>query len=142
MHSQNKKIVAGLILMILAIILYLILHDISNLYCFRNFSNYSFFTGYKKFREFVFPYITKLSLYAFINNHLVDLFWFISFTLIFTNLFTGTKKIKILFLLIMACLSELSQFFFPNLGTFDILDLLSYFAVIIIYLILGKNLAV
>ena len=134
MRSQNK-ICAGLILMIFAIILYSALHNVENLYIFHNFGENLFFGIYKNFQSHAIRILKRLPFFSFVKNHLVDLLWFLSFSLIFSAIFSVAKKTRFAVLILLACLSEFSQLFYENLGTFDILDLLCYFSIAVVFLV-------
>ena len=125
--------------MVFAIIFYAVLHDVTQLFIFRNFTNSSFVNVYKEVRIDILLIVKKLFFFSFIKNYLVDFLWFLSFTLVFTNLFSFSKKIKFVFLILMAFMSEFSQLFFHNLGTFDFLDLMMYVCISVFFLLLSKG---
>lgn len=125
--------------MVFAIIFYAVLHDVTQLFIFRNFTNSSFVNVYKEVRIDILLILKKLFFFSFIKNYLVDFLWFLSFTLVFTNLFSFSKKIKFVFLTLMAFMSEFSQLFFHNLGTFDFLDLMMYVCISVFFLLLSKG---
>lgn len=125
--------------MVFAIMLYAVLHDVTQLFIFRNFANNSFIDIYREVRENLLPIFKGLFFYKFIKNYLVDFLWFLSFTLVFTNLFPFSKKVKFIFLILMAFMSEFSQLFFHNLGTFDFLDLMMYVCISVFFLLFSKS---
>ena len=71
----------------------------------------------------------------FITGYLVDLLWFISAWMFFTVLLSSEIIIKNLLLLVLAVISEGLQYFFQRLGTFDVYDLLLYFIILLVFLI-------
>lgn len=126
MH-KNKLLLCGSILLILAIICYMLLHNISDIYIFSFFNNISFFSTLNGINIFIFK--------KFITGYLVDLLWFISAWMFFTVLLSSEIIIKNLLLLVLAVISEGLQYFFQRLGTFDVYDLLLYFIILLVFLI-------
>ena len=120
--------------MIFALVLYAALHDVTKLYVFQNAGDNSLFAWYRKTQGSVFLHLKKIPAFYFIKNHLVDFLWFLSFSLVFTSLFPAPKIVQFIFLILMASLSEFSQLFFANLGTFDIFDLIGYVCIALIFL--------
>lgn len=125
---KNKLLLCGSILLILAIICYMLLHNISDIYIFSFFNNISFFSTLNGINIFIFK--------KFITGYLVDLLWFISAWMFFTVLLSSEIIIKYLLLLVLAVISEGLQFFFQRLGTFDVYDLLLYLIILLVFLIL------
>lgn len=125
---KNKLLLCGSILLILAIICYMLLHNISDIYIFSFFNNISFFSTLNGINIFIFK--------KFITGYLVDLLWFISAWMFFTVLLSSEIIIKNLLLLVLAVISEGLQYFFQRLGTFDVYDLLLYFIILLVFLIL------
>ncbi len=128
---MNKKIIAGLLILITAVIIYLILHDFTNLQIFNFLNCHASFNFYKVYRTSIYTVLENIPCFFIIKNYLVDILWFISFSLIFTEIAPFPHIIKLFLLFIMAIFSEGSQFFFPQLGTFDCFDLFLYFLIII-----------
>ena len=145
MHSQNnfvisrKKIVAGIVLLIAAVIIYSVLHDLSELYIFETLSGLPFMSAYESFRNETLSFFQGLPFFRIINNYLVDVLWFISFSLIFSAILPLCRFKKILFLALMALLSEFSQFFFSTPGTFDVIDLILYFIIITLFFVFDRS---
>ena len=121
--------------MIFAIILYAVLHDLTRLYIFQNLNDGKFISAYRAFQKSTLSYLKIIPLFAFIKNHLVDFLWFSSFVLFFTEFLQASTKIKFIFLIFMAVLSEFSQLFFEQLGTFDFIDLGGYVFISLIYIV-------
>ena len=120
--------------MMLSIILYALLHDITRLSLFKNLGGTSFLPIYEVYKEvqktaLLFLKKLPLPLFRIINNYLVDFLWFLSFTFVFTEFSSLSRAINFIILICMALLSEFSQLLFPQLGTFDILDLGLYICV-------------
>ncbi len=133
MHSQNKKkIFAGLLLLLVALALYAVLHDFTELAIFAHLKSANL-KWYKTAQTAVVLFLRKTPFFKIVNGYFVDFLWFLSFTLIFTGIFESSKKHQIAFLTLMAILSESSQLIFPALGTFDLFDLLLYFVTIIAF---------
>ena len=124
---KNKLLLCGSILLILAIICYMLLHNISDIYIFSFFNNISFFSTLNGINIFIFK--------KFITGYLVDLLWFISAWMFFTVLLSSEIIIKYLLLLVLAVISEGLQYFFQRLGTFDVYDLLLYLIILLVFLI-------
>lgn len=125
---KNKLLLCGSILLILAIVCYMLLHNISDIYIFSFFNNISFFSKLNGINIFIFK--------KFITGYLVDLLWFISAWMFFTVLLSSEIIIKNLLLLVLAVISEGLQYFFQRLGTFDVYDLLLYLIILLVFLIL------
>lgn len=125
---KNKLLLCGSILLILAIICYMLLHNISDIYIFSFSNNISFFSTLNGINIFIFK--------KFITGYLVDLLWFISAWMFFTVLLSSEIIIKYLLLLVLAVISEGLQYFFQRLGTFDVYDLLLYLIILLVFLIL------
>lgn len=128
---KNKLLLCGSILLILAIICYMLLHNISDIYIFSFFNNISFFSTLNGINVFIFK--------KFITGYLVDLLWFISAWMFFTVLLSSEIIIKNLLLLVLAVISEGLQYFFQRLGTFDVYDLLLYLIILLVFLILENR---
>ena len=131
---MNKRIIAGIILILIAIGIYITLHDISNLYIFHVLKLNDTLDFYKIYQCNANSFLKQFFFYSFIKNHLVDIFWFFSFCLIFTQIFPFNKYVQTFILILLALLSELSQLFFSQLGTFDIMDLICYLFVVLFFL--------
>ena len=72
------------------------------------------------------------------NNYLVDALWFASFT-IFMHLLLD-NPMNYMLCIVMAILSEGSQLLFPQLGSFDVRDLLLYALILAVYRLNGSML--
>lgn len=131
---MNKKIIAGIILILIAIGIYITLHDISDLYIFHVLKLNDTLGLYKIYQCNANSFLKQFFFYFFMKNHLVDIFWFFSFCLIFTQIFPFNKYVQTFILILLALLSELSQLFFSQLGTFDIKDLICYLFVVLFFL--------
>ncbi len=134
---NKKKVFVGLLILIFAIILFAVLHDFTNLYIFKDFQSSPIFEKYKEIQILALSFLKKVPCFKFINNHLVDFLWFLSFALIITEFLPEYRKIRFLGILLMALLSEFSQLLCPRLGTFDIFDLIGYFLIACV-LVWGK----
>ena len=72
-------------------------------------------------------------IYKLVKNYMIDVLWYVSFCLILFEVEVERKKYAIAFLIGM--LSESLQFFIHTLGTFDVIDLLLYGVVLLIFYI-------
>lgn len=72
------------------------------------------------------------------NNYLVDALWFTSFT-IFMHLLLD-DPVNYVLCIVMAILSEGSQLLFPQLGSFDVCDILLYILILAAYRLNGAML--
>ena len=74
--------------------------------------------------------LQALPFFRLINSYAVDTLWFLSFTLIFTEILPVQSRLcTVLLLMLLGAASEFSQRAFPHLGTFDVVDLLLYIAI-------------
>ena len=132
--SRSKKAVAATVLVITALVLYGLLHDISRLALFQNpqLSESSFGKAFIPFctrlHHAFMAYFTRIPFWRLLNNYLVDALWFISFTLYMQSLLD--RPVNHVLCIVMAVTSECSQLIFPQLGTFDFCDLLLYAAIL------------
>ncbi len=130
MSKPALKAVVATVLAITAIILYGQLHDISQLTIFQNPLISDSVLGerclpfFSRVHHGFMCNFTQIPFWRILNNHLVDALWFISFSLYMQALLE--KPISYILCIAMAVLSECSQLFFPQLGTFDACDLLLY----------------
>lgn len=133
MH-KNKNIVIGVILILLAMVLYGLLHDISKLAIFSFVPKQAGgIIFYKKIQFFFYIKFSNYFIYKLIKNYMIDVLWYVSFCLILFEVEVERKKYAIAFLIGM--LSESLQFFIHTLGTFDVIDLLLYGVVLLIFYI-------
>ena len=105
--------------LLLGIILYLVIRKDPILESYENL-----FPFFRMFREKVYlENIKTIPLYGFINNHLSDIFWAYSYSII---LFLKSQSfIKVLFLsFLIACITEYLQLINLVFGTFDFYDIL------------------
>ena len=121
------KNTCAIVLVIVAIVIYITVHGTENLII----SDFicSFIPNFPTIK----PKILKN---GFIKNHLVDIFWFLSFLLFFS---TQTSKNYLFIVLLVAVFIEIMQFLFPIFGTFDLFDIFTYITIFFTYLILDKN---
>ena len=127
---QNKKICLclGAIFLILALTMYGLLHNFTNLALFSNIQNK--FSLYLEVQAKFSDWLSKFFFRNFFKNYLVDSLWFMSF-LFFTKSISDSTFVCF-FVFLTATFTESLQYFFPKLGTFDIFDLLVYFALTLI----------
>lgn len=133
MH-KNKNIVIGVILILLAIVLYGLLHDISKLAIFSFIPQQTeSIIFYKKIQMHFYIKVSKYGMYKLVKNYMIDVLWYTSFCLIVFEIEERRIKYAVVFLLGMV--SESLQFFIEGLGTFDFIDLLLYGVVLLIFYI-------
>jgi len=128
---KNQNLTIGVALIIIDITLYGLLHDISKLAIFSYFKNHIDFSTYSDFQTKFLFYFSNFPLYKTVNNHLVDLIWFASFSLIISNFLES--KYSCFFAFSIGLLTEVLQLIRPALGTFDFLDILTYFLTTILF---------
>lgn len=128
---KNKNLTIGVALIIFDITLYGLLHDISKLAIFSYFKNHIDFSTYSDFQTKFLLYFSNFPLYKTVNNHLVDLICFASFSLIISNFLES--KYSCFFAFSIGLLTEVLQLIIPALGTFDLLDVLTYFFITILF---------
>jgi hypothetical protein len=128
---KNQNLTIGVALILADIILYGLLHDISKLAIFSYFKNHIDFSTYSDFQSKFYLFFSKIPLYKTINNHLGDLIWFASFSLIISNFLES--KYSCFFAFSIGLLTEVLQLIIPALGTFDLLDVLTYFLTTILF---------
>jgi len=140
LYKQKLLFVIAVFLLLSSIVLYFLLHDIERLYIFSFFKNTAFVATLKKISSSLKKENLILLNTKFIRFHIVDILWFSSFTMITSNLWGEThKKAKYLFILSFAFSTELLQLFFPKLGTFDIYDMLIYFLIVLLLIIVENT---
>lgn len=128
---KNQNLTIGVALIIIDITLYGLLHDISKLAIFSYFKNHIDFSTYSDFQTKFLLYFSNFPLYKTVNNHLVDLIWFASFSLIISNFLES--KYSCFFAFSIGLLTEVLQLIRPALGTFDFFDILTYFLTTILF---------
>lgn len=131
---KNKKIMIGVILILLAIVLYGLLHDISKLAVFSFIPNNSkVIIFYKKIQFLFYIKFSNYCIYKLVKNYVIDALWYSSFCLILFEIEHGKKKYVIVSLI--GILSEILQFLNHGLGTFDFFDLLIYGLVLLVFIL-------
>lgn len=138
--------------MLFAIVLYVLLHDISSLYIFnifsrmQNFSDSTILKYYQKIQKSFISAFEHIQFWKLLRNYSIDVLWFVSFCLLVTGIFEleadnnlKTRVIKYSLCILMALLSEFLQLVNPMFGTFDFIDLSLYFVIISIFA-LGETL--
>ena len=134
MSKNHIKAVVATVLALTALILYGLLHDISQLALFQHpqLSESTFGKALVPFcsrlhHAFMVSFI-RIPFWRLLNNYLVDALWFISFTLYMQSLLD--RPVNYVLCIVMAVTSECSQLIFSRLGTFDLYDLLLYGAIL------------
>ena len=118
------RIYIAVFLLLLAIVLYLFLHDIDSLYIFFSFRMSRFYAFIKSCR------IDVSSLQAwqarFIYCYLIDALWFSSLLLFISCVWSRHFVLKYALSFCFALFTEILQLFVKKLGTFDIYDVFLY----------------
>ncbi len=115
-------------LLILAIIIYLIMHGTNNLILVKKINLYCR----------IIPIFSGININnSFINNYLVDILWYTSL-LLWISGFEKNQLFFTIFSCIFGVCLELFQFIFPSVGTFDIIDMLIYVFITMIYIGIAK----
>jgi len=113
-------------LIVLAAIIYVIIHGTDNLKIVNKINSFCnvipIFSGVE-------------SKTRFLKNYIVDAMWFVSLLLI-ASVFRLDKRIASVMACVFASFLEFTQFIFPELGTFDIFDVLLYIFITFFHIIL------
>ena len=113
MH-KNKNIVIGVILILLAIVLYGLLHDISKLAIFSFIPQQTeSIIFYQKIQMHFYIKVSKYGMYKLVKNYMIDVLWYTSFCLILFEIEERRTKYAVVFLVGMV--SESLQFFIEGL---------------------------
>lgn len=117
-------------------VIYLLTTELSKLYLFKKLSIFFDLDSFFFFMSECRKYFKFLDL-DLIRNYLIDAIWFVSFFLIFNHFWSWEKSfIKNTIIISLPLITEILQFLFPNLGTFDLFDLLLYISLFVLcYLI-------
>lgn len=117
-------------------VIYLLTTELSELYLFKKLSIFFDLDSFFFFMSECRKYFKFLGL-DLIRNYLIDAIWFVSFFLIFNHFWSWEKSfIKNTIIISLPLITEILQFLFPNLGTFDLFDLLLYISLFVLcYLI-------
>lgn len=117
-------------------VIYLLTTELSKLYLFKKLSIFFDLDSFFFFMSECRKYFKFLGL-DLIRNYLIDAIWFVSFFLIFNHFWSWEKSfIKNTIIISLPLITEILQFLFPNLGTFDLFDLLLYISLFVLcYLI-------
>lgn len=117
-------------------VIYLLTTELSKLYLFKKLSIFFDLDSFFFFMSECRKYFKFLGL-DLIRNYLIDAMWFVSFFLIFNHFWSWEKSfIKNTIIISLPLITEILQFLFPNLGTFDLFDLLLYISLFVLcYLI-------
>lgn len=123
------KIIGAMFLLAISIVMYLVIHGTDDLAIVKKINSVinliPIFQGinYKN---------------VFLTGYLVDILWFCSFLLFGYSLCTGIGyMVYILLACVVATAMEVMQLFFPRYGTFDLLDILVYLLVTLIYFLVA-----
>ena len=79
----------------------------------------------------------KYKFFVFIKNYFVDFLWFVSIIFVYKSFFH--KKSDYFIIFSIGFISELSQLFIPQAGTFDFVDLGIYFVTAFLFLVLDMK---
>lgn len=132
MSLNKNKLIISFFLIIIAMVFYLILHGTDRLYIFTILKNSNFFIYINNLHFKIFFKYPIIFTNMFIKGYVVDIIWFTS---LFLNIsyFYKEKMIKYILSFLIGFFSEILQFLFPLLGTFDIYDILLYLLILLIF---------
>ena len=127
---HKTRIYIAVFLLLLAIVLYLFLHDIDSLYVFYPF---------RATQAYAFLKSCKLGVVQgwmarFMVCHLIDALWFSSLLLVLSRVWTSHLILKYIVAFCFALFTEILQLLIKNLGTFDVYDVLLYAMITVIFL--------
>ena len=127
---HKTRIYIAVFLLLLAIVLYLFLHDIDALYVFYPFRATQSYAFLKSCRLGV----VQGWMARFMVCHLIDALWFSSLLLLFSCIWTSHRILRYTVAFCFALFTEILQLLIKNLGTFDIYDVLLYAMITVIFL--------
>ena len=127
---HKTRIYITVFLLLLAIVLYLFLHDIDSLYVFYPFRATQAYAFLKNCRLGV----VQGWMARFMVCHLIDALWFSSLLLVLSCVWTSHLIFKYIVAFCFALFTEILQLLIKNLGTFDVYDVLLYAMITVIFL--------
>ena len=127
---HKTRIYIAVFLLLLAIVLYLFLHDIDSLYVFYPFRATKAYAFLKSYRLGV----VQGWMARFMVCYLIDALWFSSLLLLFSCIWTSHRILRYTVAFCFALFTEILQLLIKNLGTFDIYDVLLYAMITVIFL--------
>lgn len=119
---HKTRIYIAVFLLLLAIVLYLFLHDIDSLYVFYPFRATKAYAFLKSYRLGV----VQGWMARFMVCYLIDALWFSSLLLVLSCVWTSHLILKYIVAFCFALFTEILQLLIKNLGTFDVYDVLLY----------------
>jgi len=119
---HKTRIYIAVFLLLLAIVLYLFLHDIDALYVFYPFRATKAYAFLKSCRLGV----VQGWMARFMVCYLIDALWFSSLLLVLSCVWTSHLILKYIVAFCFALFTEILQLLIKNLGTFDVYDVLLY----------------
>ena len=119
---HKTRIYIAISLLLLAIVLYLFLHDIDSLYVFYPFRATKAYAFLKSCRLGV----VQGWMARFMVCYLIDALWFSSLLLVLSCVWTSHLILKYIVAFCFALFTEILQLLIKNLGTFDVYDVLLY----------------
>lgn len=132
----KTRICIAVFLLLLAIVLYLFLHDIDSLYVFYPFRATQVYAFLKGCRFVMQGWMARL-----IVCHLIDALWFSSLLLLFSCVWTSHLIFKYVLAFCFALFTEILQLLIKNLGTFDVYDVLLYAIITCVFFIVEKGIS-
>ena len=134
---HKTRIYIAVFLLLLAIVLYLFLHDIDALYVFYPFRATKAYAFLKSCRLGVVQgWMARL-----IVCHLIDALWFSSFLLLLSCVWTSHRILRYTVAFCFALFTEILQLLIKNLGTFDVYDVLLYATIAGAFFIVEKGIS-
>lgn len=133
----KTRICIAVFLLLLAIVLYLFLHDIDALYVFYPFRATKAYAFLKSCRLGV----VQGWMARFMVCYLIDALWFSSFLLLLSCILTSHRILRYTVAFCFALFTEILQLFIKNLGTFDVYDVLLYATIAGVFFIVEKGIS-
>ena|GEM_PF-3414055 len=134
---HKTRIYIAVFLLLLAIVLYLFLHDIDSLYVFYPFRATKAYAFLKSCRLGV----VQGWMARFMVCYLIDALWFSSFLLLLSCIWTSHRILRYTVAFCFALLTEILQLLIKNLGTFDVYDMLLYATIAGVFFIVEKGIS-
>ena len=134
---HKTRIYIAVFLLLLAIVLYLFLHDIDALYVFYPFRATKAYAFLKSCRLGVVQgWMARLMV-----CYLIDALWFSSFLLLLSCILTSHRILRYTVAFCFALFTEILQLLIKNLGTFDVYDVLLYATIAGVFFIVEKGIS-
>ncbi len=117
---RKSLLFAGLLTLLTAVAVYVVLHDSNRLYILHGYPQLKYV---RYFRKYLLEQCGVPFFHPLIVNYLVDFLWIVSLNFIAAYYYSETRIYKNALVLSIGFFSELLQYYYPALGTFDFADL-------------------